>query len=201
MNEQERKDFFKKTFNTVSDGYDSAALRFFPESAKQLSSFMNLQGNEHILDVATGTGNVALTLAESLPDGQVTGIDFSEGMLCRAREKKAARTIRNVNFTEMDMQAIEFPDNRFDAATCAFSIFFLEDMQSQVSHMAEKVKHGGSVVTTTFQEKTFFPLIEIFLITLAHYDVEIPPMTWKRVATKEKCTSLFKDAALKDVRC
>ncbi len=200
MDEHERKAVYKETFNTVADGYDGAAMRFFPESAKHLSSYLHLRGNEHILDVATGTGCVALTLAKDLPRGHVTGIDFSAGMLAQAAKKRKAWNIKNVCFVEMEMQAIDFPDNHFDGAVSAFSIFFAEDMEKQLCHIADKVKSGGKIIITSFYQNAFSPLAELFLETIQKYEVEIPPMRWKRVATDEMCVSLFNGTELQDIR-
>ncbi len=172
-------------------------MRFFPESARHISSFLNLNGSEHVLDVATGTGSVALTIARDLPHGQVTGIDFSEGMLSQAEHKKEQMGIRNVNFAEMDMQAIDFPDNHFDVAVSAFSIFFVEDMDKQLAHIVNKVKIGGNIIITTFSDNSFSPLVTFFLERLEKYGVEVPTLAWKRVATKEQCTSLLKGAGLR----
>ena len=104
MNEQERKVMILATFNTVASGYDNHALRYFADSANHLAKLLNLQGDEHLLDVATGTGSNALTLAQHLPSGQVTGIDFSAGMLQQARAKAELSAIHNADFVEMDMQ-------------------------------------------------------------------------------------------------
>ena len=199
MNEEDRKIMFKKTFDTVANGYDNSALRFFPESANHLSSLLNLKGYEHVLDIATGTGNVALRLAEDLPQGQVTGIDFSKGMLAQANNKAGKLNLNNISFIEMDMQAIEFPDNHFDTAVSAFSIFFVPDMEKQLNHISSKVKPDGKIIITNFFENTFSPLVGKFLDHLEKFNVEIPPMTWKQIATEEKCISLFNSANLKDI--
>ena len=94
--ESEMKKKIQEAFNTVAEGYDNPALRFFPESAKHLSGYLKLGGNEHVLDIATGTGHAAIALAAALPKGRVTGIDFSEGMLARAKAKIEESGIRNV---------------------------------------------------------------------------------------------------------
>lgn len=201
MDHTQLKDFFKKTFNTVSGGYGHSAMRFFTESAEHVPSYLNLKGDEHVLDVATGTGFVALTVAKKLPYGQVTGIDFSEGMLSQAMKNKNAMGIHNVNFIEMDMQEIDYKDGYFDAATSAFSIFFVEDMTKQISHIAGKVKHGGPVITTTFFDNSFTPLVNLLFARLTGYGIEVPTLAWKRVATIEQCTTLFKEAGLHNVKC
>jgi len=200
MDEQELKAFFKSTFNNVAEGYDNSAMRFFPESARHLPEYLNLNGNEHVLDVATGTGCAALLIAKYLPEGQVTGIDFSKGMLSRAMKKRSESGLDNVKFIEMDMQSLDFPDNHFDAAVSAFSIFFVEDMKKQLTHIAKKVKHDGKIIITTFYDNAFSPLVDLFLDRLNKYGIEPPTLAWKRVATQEKCTSLFNDAGLHNAK-
>src|SRR5574337_695825 len=98
MDEQQRKAMLKETFNTVSGGYDGGALRFFPESAKHMASILRMHGDEHVLDVACGTGHAALAIGRMLPRGRVTAVDFSSGMLEQARRKAASLNVDNVEF-------------------------------------------------------------------------------------------------------
>lgn len=201
MDEQERKQLYKKTFNTIAEGYDNDALRFFTASARHLAAYLALTDDEHILDVATGTGNAALTIAKDLPRGQVTGIDFAENMLDRARRKQATWGIANAEFIEMDMQAISFPDRHFDAAVSAFAIFFVENMEKQLAHIATKVKPGGRLIVTSFYETAFSPLVNIFFKRLSKYNIDPPPLTWKRIATEKKGKAILDAAGLTDIRC
>ena len=200
MDEQERKLHIKNTFNTVSEGYDNPALRFFFNSAKQLPDIFQFKGDEHILDVATGTGIAALELARAVPLGKVTGIDFSDGMLSQAKHKAAEQQLNNTEFLHMDMQAMEFPDGHFDAANCSFAIFFVEDMQGLLHHISRKVKPGGRVVCSSFTEDAFQPVQEIFLDHLEEYGIERPPLSWKRIASEAKSSELFNAAGLSDIQ-
>lgn len=200
MDEQNLKTLFENTFDTIAEGYDNSAMRFFPESASRISSFLNLNGNEHILDVATGTGIAALTVVDDLPQGYITGIDFSKGILSCAKRKKDGKNTTNVSFIKIDMQSLDFPDHYFDVAMNTFGIFFVDDMEKQLNHMTDKVKHGGKVVITTFHEDAFSPLVNLFLDHLQRYDIKLPTLAWKRVATKEQCTTLFRAAELKEIR-
>jgi ubiquinone/menaquinone biosynthesis C-methylase UbiE len=200
MNEQERKVMIQATFNTVAEGYDNHALRYFADSAKHLTKFLNLQGDERLLDVATGTGSNALILAQHLPSGQVTGIDFSVGMLNQARAKAELFAIHNADFVEMDMQQLSFPDNEFDVVTCAFGIFFVEDMEGQLQHIASKAKSGAKVAVTCFYDNAFLPLIDLFFERIAQFGIEKPPLAWKRISTEEKLDALFQGANLVEIR-
>lgn len=199
MSDQERKSLIRKTFNTVADGYDNHALRYFSDSAKHLATCLDLKGDERALDVATGTGSNALVLARHLLSGHVTGVDFSEGMLKQARAKTELASLRNVDFVEMDMQKLSFPDNQFDVATCAFGIFFVEDMEGSLKQISSKVKTGGKVAVTSFYDNAFLPLVELFFERLALYGIERPPLSWKRIATEEKLAALFESANLIDI--
>jgi len=200
MDELQRKRLLKETFDTVSGGYDGKALRFFPNSAAQLAVVLGLRGEEQVLDVATGTGHAALALAACLARGRVTGVDFSPGMLEQARRKAASLNVRNVEFLEGDMQNLNFPAGHFDAAACAFGIFFVEDMNAQLAHITGVVRPGGRVAISGFQENYFHPLKDLFFSRLAGYGVKQPPQTWKRIATEAGCRELFEKAGLRDVR-
>jgi ubiquinone/menaquinone biosynthesis C-methylase UbiE len=189
-----------ETFNTVSAGYDNPSLRFFPESARQMARYLEAPDISRVLDVATGTGNLALEIARTLPAVQVTGIDFSAGMLAKAKAKAHREGIKNSAFLEMDMDEIAFPDNHFDAAVCAFGIFFAEDMSGQLRHMAAKVRPGGKIVISCFYEDFLQPLVGVLATRLKNYGIEKPPRKWRLIETESKCEALFRDAGLEKIR-
>ena len=200
MEDKQRQEFIKQTFNAVAPGYDRPALRFFHDNAAQLAEQLRLTGNEHVLDIATGTGAVALTLAQHLPAGHVTGIDFSEGMLQQAKDKAQALGLRNVAFQVMDMTALSLPPNRFDCATAAFALFFVEDMAACLRGVAERLKPGGRVLASTFSEQSFAPNSDLFLERIERYGVAIPPLGWKRLCTEALNHELFSAAGLEDTQ-
>jgi len=200
MEQEERKAKVRETFNAVAAGYDTPALRFFADNPRHLAAYLDLAGDEHLLDVATGTGNAALALAAMLPAGRVTGVDFAAAMLDQARHKATAAGLANVEFVEMDMQALAYPDGHFSAACCAFGIFFVEDMEGQLAHIAAKVRPGGRVVISGFSEGAFSPLVDIFYARLRCYGVEPPPLSWKRIASEAGCEALFRNSGLTDIR-
>lgn len=200
MDDRQRKAILKETFDTVSSGYDKAALRFFPASAEYMAGLLDLRGDEQVLDVACGTGHAAVAVARRLPRGHVTAVDFSKGMLREAGQKAALRQIRNIEFLERDMQSLGFAEGLFDIAICAFGIFFVDDMDAQLSHIAAAVKPGGSVMISNFQETYFHPLKELMVKRLAAYGVQMPPQTWKQIASESGVRGLFERAGLMNIR-
>lgn len=200
MDEQQKKTLLKDTFEAVSSGYDSKALRFFPNSARFLAENLSLRGDEKVLDVACGTGNATFAIAAILPRGHVIGIDFSSGMLEQARRKAASANIGNIEFLETDMHTLEFPDGHFDAAVCSFGIFFAEDMDVQLSKIVAAVKPGGTIAISGFEENLFRPLTELFFERLSSYGIQQPALDWKRIASEERCREFFKKAGIGDIR-
>ncbi len=200
MNAEQAKTIVRATFNAVADAYDHPGLRFFPACSRQLADLLDLRGDEQVLDVATGTGHVALELAARLPRGRATGVDFSAGMLAQARKKAAARGLANVDFAEMDMQDLRFDGGRFDAATCSFGIFFVEAMEATLAQIASKVRPGGTVALTSFRLDYFYPLRQLLLDRLAARGIALPSQPWERIATEAGCRALFAAAGLRDVQ-
>lgn len=202
MNEQQQqlKTMLKETFDAVSGGYDGKALRFFPESAGHMADLLGLKGNEQVLDVACGTGHAALALASKLPKGRVTAVDLSPGMLAQARRKAVSSDIRNIEFLERDMQDLGFSEGTFDIAVCAFGIFFVLDMETQLAHITSTIRPGGRVVITSFQESYFQPLRDLLFDRISKYGVQDQPQAWKRIANEPGCRQFFETAKLTNIR-
>ena len=103
-------------------------------------------GPGRALDACTGTGDLALALADRVtPLGEVVGVDFAEEMLVRAR-RKAERAGAPVSFVAGDALDLPFPDAHFDAATVAFGARNLDDLDRGLRELARVVRPGGRVV-------------------------------------------------------
>ena len=181
----------QKGFDTVAAGYDHPSLSFFPETAKRLIEHLELEPDQHLLDVCTGTGVVALAAAEKLSRGKVTGIDLSSGMLQQARNKAAEKGLSNIEFKQMDLEHLAFPQASFDVATSSFGLFFLDDMTQGLSNIAGTVKPGGKVAITTFTGDAFAPMADIFIKQFESTGREVPPLSWRRLATEDLIKEQF----------
>jgi demethylmenaquinone methyltransferase/2-methoxy-6-polyprenyl-1,4-benzoquinol methylase len=125
------------------------------------------------LDLATGTGDLALELATRVgPGGEVVGVDFSERMLELARIKADARSASldgaRVRFESGNALALGFPDGEFDAATVAFGARNFSDLDRGLSEMARVVRPGGRVVVLEITTPRRPPLSTFFGLWFDH---------------------------------
>ena len=97
-----------------------------------------------ILDVATGTGDFAIQLHDSLRPEHITGIDLSQGMLDEATRKVAQRGLeQEITFEQGDCMALKIGDGTFDAVTVAFGVRNFEHLLQGYREMARVLKPGG----------------------------------------------------------
>jgi demethylmenaquinone methyltransferase / 2-methoxy-6-polyprenyl-1,4-benzoquinol methylase len=114
-----------------------------------------------VLDVATGTGDLAIELAQRVsPAGEVVGSDFAEGMLDRARAKVAAGDGADVRprFEWADAMELPYPEDSFDAATVGFGARNFDDLARGLAEMVRVVRPGGRVVVLEITTPTRPPL-------------------------------------------
>ncbi|MBI3975878.1 MAG: methyltransferase domain-containing protein [Armatimonadetes bacterium] len=154
-----------------------------------------------VLDVATGTGKVALLAAERVgARGRVTGIDISPGMLAQARRK--AKELP-VEFFEMDAETLRFSDESFDAVLCGFGVFFLPDMLRGMREMWRVLRPGGRVALTTWRPGAFEPMGEWTLAWLERHGIARPPVPsepWMLLEQPEHLELLLERAGFQERR-
>ena len=164
-----------------------------------------------VLDVATGTGDLALELHRTVgPTGAVVGLDFSANMLSLAREKDPRAELEWLQGNALEM---EFSDDAFDAATVGFGARNFADLDRGLAEMARVVKPGGRVVVleiTTPQKpplSTFFALWFDRVVPLVGRLVGDPngaysylPSSVRRFPGPEALAARLAAAGLTDVR-
>jgi demethylmenaquinone methyltransferase / 2-methoxy-6-polyprenyl-1,4-benzoquinol methylase len=128
-----------------------------------------LSPGDRALDVATGTGDLALELAARVaPEGEVVGVDFSERMLELARAKASARASElggvRMRFETGNALALAYPDGEFNAATVGFGARNFSDLDRGLREMARVVRPGGRVVVLEITTPRRPPLSTFFQI-------------------------------------
>ena len=100
-----------------------------------------------VLDVGTGTGDLALDIARRHPDATVVGVDYTGPMIALAPDKARKRGLdARITWSRADGHRLPFPDNSFDAVTSAFVLRNFSDLHVAYADMARVVKPGGRVV-------------------------------------------------------
>ncbi len=120
-----------------------------------------LEPGNRVLDVATGTGDLALELAQRVaPGGAVVGADFSERMLELAREKASGSAPREVElrFEQANALSLPYDNDEFDAATVGFGARNFSDLRRGLSEMGRVVRPRGHVVVLEITTPTRAPL-------------------------------------------
>lgn len=117
---------------------------------------IGLSGAGRVLDVATGTGDVALEIAAQTPDSvEIVGVDFCKEMVDLGRAKVAAsRHAKRIALQVAPCEEIPFDDRSFDAATISFGIRNVVDRAKGLSEMHRVLKDGGKIVILEFSTPT-----------------------------------------------
>ncbi len=199
MNNYEQKQKVMAAFDMAGEGYDCNGLRFFVESASWMIRNMRLNGDEKLLDIATGTGHAAITAAQELRNGNVTGIDISEKMLQRAVIKAHTMNLQNVTFKRCDIEDMGFENNTFDAACCAFGLFFLPNMENGFTCISKVLKPGGKIAITSFTPTLMMPLRKMLIDRIKGYGVEEPKLSWMQLDSPDKISKLMSNAGCQDI--
>jgi demethylmenaquinone methyltransferase / 2-methoxy-6-polyprenyl-1,4-benzoquinol methylase len=120
---------------------------------KKLINQLKEVNPQHILDVATGTGDVAIMTLQALKPEKITGIDISGGMLEIGRKKIAKLLLNNkIELLQGDSEAINSPDHSFDAVTVAFGVRNFENLEKGLSEIHRVLRPGGKLAVLEFSK-------------------------------------------------
>ena len=115
-----------------------------------------------ILDVATGTGDFALTCLNLNPE-KITGIDISEGMLEKGRKKIKKNNLEGrIELKYGDSEKLSFPDNNFDAVTVGFGVRNFENLEQGLREIYRVLRPGGTFVVLEFSKPVTFPVKQLY---------------------------------------
>lgn len=122
----------------------------FSEMSKHVTAAIvhaaDLAPGQHVLDIAGGTGEPALTVAERVaPGGTVVCSDLVQTMLSAAEANAKKRGLSNMSFELVDVEQIPFEDDRFDRVTCRFGIMFAPDPPQALREIRRVLTPGGRV--------------------------------------------------------
>jgi demethylmenaquinone methyltransferase / 2-methoxy-6-polyprenyl-1,4-benzoquinol methylase len=133
-----------------------------------------------MLDVATGTGEVAIMAEALLKPEKIIGIDISDGMLELGRDKLKTRQLTDViTLQNGDSEAINFPDNSFDAVTVAFGVRNFENLEKGLQEILRVLKPGGMLCVLEFSKPTLPGIEQLYNLYLGIVAPEIAKLVSK----------------------
>ncbi|MBS9774979.1 MAG: bifunctional demethylmenaquinone methyltransferase/2-methoxy-6-polyprenyl-1,4-benzoquinol methylase UbiE [Tenacibaculum sp.] len=156
-----RKEQVTEMFNNISENYDkfNHIITFGIDISwrKKVVDLAGKNNPKQVLDIATGTGDLAIMLASLNPD-KIVGLDISEGMLNIAKQKVNEENLSEI--IEMivgDSENIPFDDNTFDAITVSFGVRNFENLNKGLTEINRVLKPNGTFVVLETSNPTKFP--------------------------------------------
>ncbi|NOY62608.1 MAG: class I SAM-dependent methyltransferase [Gammaproteobacteria bacterium] len=139
-------------------------------AGEALLSALNSQCGDKIIDIASGTGEPALTLAKKMGGAvTITGTDAAAGMVKAANSKAQSASVNNIEFRCMAAEQLDFADATFDRALCRFGVMLFDDAAQGLNEIARVLKPGGR-----------------FSCAVWHTPETIPTLLWSYQVFKER---------------
>ena len=158
---------------------------------RRLARMLSDQNPARILDIASGTGDVAIALARLKPE-KIVGIDISEKMLEIGRKKVSSRGLQDIIVLRQgDAEHIPFSDGSFDAVTVAFGVRNFEDLRKGLSEMKRVLRHGGTMMILEFSQPSSFPFRQFYRF----YSRYVIPFIGKLISSHSAAYSYLPETA------
>ncbi len=148
-------------FDTISTNYDGLnrviSFGIDVKWRKKVVAMVSATNPESVLDIATGTGDLAISLAKTGAK-RIVGLDLSEGMLSVGRKKIQEENLTGrIEMIQGDSEALPFENNSFDAITVAFGVRNFENLEKGLAEILRVLKPGGIFVILETSVPTKFP--------------------------------------------
>ena len=155
-------------WHKIAEKFDLWLTHIQPVGDEMLNAFQPKSGDK-ILDVASGTGEPALTLARRREDVSIIGVDAAEGMINVAQSKVNNEALENISFSVMPAEKLSLDDNSVDHVICRFGVMLFDDPLTGLKEIYRVLKPGGQFVIAVWGERD-----------------KMPTMTWSYEVFKDK---------------
>ena len=162
------KKHVQKMFDKLANNYDELnhSMSLGVDNLWRKHAIMHLKKEgeiQSILDVATGTGELAILAYKHIHPLEIFGIDISDNMLKIAKEKISKTNMsETIHFLNADCASLPFSDNHFDAVISAFALRNFENIEQCMSEMHRVLRPGGKVVIIDLCNPVKFPMKQLF---------------------------------------
>lgn len=175
--EEQIREQQKQSWNKFSPGWkkwDKFNMQFLKPMGDAIIDKLKIKPDDHVLDIAAGTGEPGLTIAALAKNGKVTGTDLAEDMLLIAEANARDRALENYSTKAADVCELPFDDGSFTAISCRMGFMFFPDMQLASDEMYRVLKPGGRIATSVWDgpDKNFW-VASIMGVLKKH--IELPP--------------------------
>lgn len=166
--ESAKKGQISKMFNSIAPYYDllnrTLSLGIDISWRKKLIKSVSLHHPGYLLDIATGTADVAIMMAEKIPAAKrIIGLDISVEMLAIGNQKIRKKNLASViSLEEGDSENLRFEDNTFDAVTVAFGVRNFENPLKGLQEINRVLKPGGILSVLEFSKPRIFPFKQLY---------------------------------------
>jgi demethylmenaquinone methyltransferase/2-methoxy-6-polyprenyl-1,4-benzoquinol methylase len=189
-----KKEQVAQMFDTISGNYDGLnrviSFGIDVKWRKKVLKLVAAKKAERILDIATGTGDLAILMAETKAT-EIVGLDISAGMLDVGRQKIAAKNLdKRIKMVLGDSENMPFDDNHFDAITVAFGVRNFETLDKGLTEILRVLKPGGIFVILETSVPAKFPFKQGY----AFYTKNILPLIG-RMFSKDKSAYAYLSAS------
>lgn len=199
-NDKEQKSTqVRRMFDSIAGTYDqlnhTLSFGFDKGWRRKGIAFLQPFSPSSILDIATGTGDLAISMYRTLKADRIVGADISEGMMEIGRKKvEDAGYADHISFEYQDCTDLTFPDNSFDAVTAAFGVRNFEDIEKGIGEMYRVLKPGGHLMILELSSPEHFPMKQLYRI---YSKIVIPYVG--RLFSKEKAAYRYLPESIKVV--
>lgn len=164
--EGSKKEQVAQMFDSISERYDflnhMLSMNIDKGWRKKVVKIATAEGPKQILDVATGTADLAIALTKAQPE-KITGIDISNGMLEVGRKKIKEKGLTEIiTLQQADSENLPFEDNTFDIVSVAFGVRNFENLEKGMSEIRRVLKPGGKALVLEFSQPTGFPFKQVY---------------------------------------
>lgn len=190
-----KKKQVEQMFDNISGNYDGLnrviSMGTDVSWRKKVVAAVAATNPDSILDIATGTGDLAIQMANT-GAGRIVGLDLSEGMLSVGRKKIAAKNLNiEIEMVQGDSENLPFEDESFDAITVAFGVRNFENLELGLSEIFRVLKPGGIFVVLETSVPTRFPFKQGYKI----YSSMILPAIGKLFSKDKDAYSYLSESA------
>ena len=149
-----KQPYVNRMFSIIAKRYDfiTAFLSYGMDKGwkRRLVEMTELYGNEMVLDLACGTGDITFALRRQLNNGRAVGLDITQEMLVIAEEKRREADLQRIYFERSDIMQMPFADESFDRITGGYALRNVPDIPGALTEIYRVLKPGGKFLSLDF---------------------------------------------------